>query len=46
VETTQIVTDHWPKIAAITGKQATCLQSNPETYLDLWCTIVGICIKR
>ena len=20
-------------------------QSNPETYLDLWCTITGICIK-
>jgi len=30
---------------AITAKQATCLQNSPETYLDLWCTIVGFCIK-
>jgi hypothetical protein len=44
-QTTQIVLDQWPKIAAITGKQATRLQGNPETYLDLWCTIVGTSIK-
>jgi hypothetical protein len=25
--------------------QTTRLQSNPEAYLDLLCTIVGICIK-
>jgi hypothetical protein len=30
------VLDRWPKIAAITGQQATRLQSNPESYLDLW----------
>jgi len=28
---------HWQK--------ATRLQSNLEAYLDLWCAIVGICIK-
>jgi len=44
-QTTQIVLDHWPKIVAITAKQATRLQSNPETYLDLRYTVVGICIK-
>jgi len=44
-QTTQTVLDHWPKIATITGKQASSVQSNPETYLDLWCTIVGIGIK-
>jgi len=36
---------HFNDIAAITGKQATGLQSNPETYLDLRCTVMGICIK-
>ena len=43
-QTTQIVLDHWLKIAAIPAKQATRLQSNPETYLNLWCTIVRISI--
>ena len=42
---TQTILDHWPKIAAITAKQTTRLQSNPETYLDLRCTTAGICIK-
>ena len=41
----RVVLDHWPIIAAVTGQQATRIQSNPETYLDLWCTIVGISIK-
>jgi len=41
-QTPQTVVDSWPKIAAITGKQATCIQSSPEIFLDLWCTIVGI----
>jgi len=38
-------TGSWPKIVAITGKQATRLKSNPETHLDRWCTIMGFCIK-
>jgi len=25
--------------------QTASVQSNPETYLDLWCTTVGITIK-
>jgi len=33
------------KTATITAKQTASVQSNPETYLDLWSTIVGICIK-
>jgi hypothetical protein len=37
--------DHRLKIAAITGKQATRLPNNPETYQDLWCTIMGISTK-
>jgi hypothetical protein len=44
-QTTQIVPDHWPKIAAITGKQTTNLQSYFETYMDLCNTIVGIKIQ-
>jgi len=35
----QTVLYHWPKIAAITSKQATSLQSNPETWtygVQLW----------
>ena len=43
-QTTQTALDHWPKIATITGKQTASVQSNPETYLDLWCTTVGISI--
>jgi len=45
LKTPQIVLGHWPKIAVITGKQAAGIQSTPEIYLDLWCTIVGISIK-
>ena len=41
----QSVLDHGPKIAAVAGKQATRLQSNPEAYLVLWCKIMGIYIK-
>jgi len=44
-QTTQTVLDHWPKIPTITEKQTASVQSNPETYLDLWCTSVGISIK-
>ena len=43
-QTAQTVLDHWPKIAVITGKQTDSVQRNPETYLDLWCTTVGISI--
>jgi len=43
-QTAQTVLDHWPKIAIITGKQIASVQSNLETYLDLWCTTAGISI--
>ena len=36
---------HLVNIAAITGQQAARLQRHPETYLDLWCTIVGNSIR-
>jgi hypothetical protein len=37
--------DHRIKIPAIADKQAPCLQNNPEAYLDLCHSTVGICIK-
>jgi hypothetical protein len=42
---TETVLGHWPKNAVVAGKQTTGIQSNPETYLDLLCTVVGISIK-
>ena len=44
-QTAQTALDHWPNIAIVIGKQAARKQSNPETYLDLWCTTVGISVK-
>jgi hypothetical protein len=44
-QTTLTVLDHWTQTASIADKQALCLQNNPETYLDLWHSTVGICIK-
>jgi hypothetical protein len=44
-QTMQIILGHPTKIAAVAAKQAPCLQNNPEAYLNLWNSTVGICIK-
>ena len=44
-QTPWYVLDHRSQITAFTGQQAPCLQSHPETHMDIWYTIMENCIQ-